>query len=191
LSHTAAAATLRISCFQASLYFVVTVLTTVGFGDISAQSNAELVFVVCLMIAGSSLFAFTTATLASIVSSNDLQERAFRTKMETLRNFCSAMKLSKATTREVATVMSVSWRDSVEQSVWQVLDLMSPELRSKVMGEIFTPTVKASSFFRLLEQSPQAPKLTAELVGLLRPIDFHDGSVIAHFGGAPLLQSAD
>ena len=40
-------------------YFVSTVFTTVGFGDISASNSQEHIFIVCLMLLGLLVFAAT------------------------------------------------------------------------------------------------------------------------------------
>lgn len=54
-----------------SFYFVVTTMTTVGYGDMSAGTTVEQFYIVILMLCGVFVFSLVTASLASIVASMD------------------------------------------------------------------------------------------------------------------------
>jgi hypothetical protein len=54
-----------------SVYFVVTTVLTVGYGDIVAQSMLEKVFCIILMLIGVLSFSFSTGTLSAIIQSVD------------------------------------------------------------------------------------------------------------------------
>lgn len=56
-----------------SVYYVITTMTTVGYGDISPTkvNSIEMVFGICLMIGGVIAFTFASASLASILSNYD------------------------------------------------------------------------------------------------------------------------
>lgn len=60
-----------IDLYITSCYFVVTTMSTVGYGDISAGTRAERVFCTLLMFIGVVSFNFISGALASIISSYD------------------------------------------------------------------------------------------------------------------------
>lgn len=60
--------------YVTSFYFTVTTLVTVGYGDISAVSEAEKILCSFLMILGVVSFSFATGALTSIISSSDSNE---------------------------------------------------------------------------------------------------------------------
>jgi hypothetical protein len=64
-----------------SLYFTVTTVLTVGYGDISANNDIERIFCIFLMFIGVFLFSFATGSITSIISSRDQDEAELKKKM--------------------------------------------------------------------------------------------------------------
>jgi len=50
-----------------SLYFMITTLSTVGYGDISAKNPTEKVVCIIAMIMGVASFAYVTSTMTDLV----------------------------------------------------------------------------------------------------------------------------
>jgi len=59
-----------------SLYFIVTTISTVGFGDISGTTMVERIVVIFLMLFGVTFFTFMSGALASIISNYDTSQAA-------------------------------------------------------------------------------------------------------------------
>jgi hypothetical protein len=70
--------------YMASVYFTVTTITTVGYGDISGQNPYEQLFCVVLMLLGVISFSFSTGSLSSILSSYDSSQANFKRKLAIL-----------------------------------------------------------------------------------------------------------
>lgn len=60
--------------YVSALYFTVTTIVTVGYGDISPVSSNEKWFCVCLMLIGVMSFSFTTGALSSVIATMDSKE---------------------------------------------------------------------------------------------------------------------
>ena len=54
-----------------SVYFIMTTMTTVGYGDNYATTTPERIFAIVLMIFGVFKFGFVSGALSSIISSFD------------------------------------------------------------------------------------------------------------------------
>jgi potassium voltage-gated channel Eag-related subfamily H protein 8 len=48
-----------LACYVTALYFTCSSLTSVGFGNVSANTNAEKIFSVCAMLVGGKLLTKT------------------------------------------------------------------------------------------------------------------------------------
>jgi hypothetical protein len=70
--------------YIASFYFVITCITTVGFGDVTPQTTGERVFVLCLMVCGAISFTFAAGAISSILSQLDSVDQKFKEKINNL-----------------------------------------------------------------------------------------------------------
>jgi hypothetical protein len=57
--------------YLTSIYFTVTTITTVGYGDVSISTKTEKVFCILSMLVGVISFSFASGSLASILSTID------------------------------------------------------------------------------------------------------------------------
>lgn len=79
--------------YASSLYFTVATLVTVGYGDISAQSELEKLTCSVLMIIGVLTFSYMTGSLSSIIHSYDHSEAQLKEKIATLNSISSEYNL--------------------------------------------------------------------------------------------------
>jgi len=64
-----------------------------GYGDIIPATNIERSFSIFTMILGVTFYAYSTATVSSVLHSLDLRETINREKMESLRAFMQGVGL--------------------------------------------------------------------------------------------------
>ena len=67
------------------MYYTVTTITTVGYGDISATDSNERLLAILIMIVGVISFSFATGTLTSLISNVDSKEALIRHKVKILK----------------------------------------------------------------------------------------------------------
>ncbi|CAM9734706.1 unnamed protein product [Ectocarpus fasciculatus] len=83
------------SKYLASLYWTIATLMSVGYGDISANTNQERMFALMTMVIGSTAFGFIIAMVTVIVETMDPQATAKNAKMEEVREYMGVRKLPK------------------------------------------------------------------------------------------------
>ena len=73
--------------YNKSFYFVVTALTTVGFGDISPSSNSSRIFACVVMLLGVGVYGFIITQMSRFLMKSDGRRIEFHEKMEQLDGF--------------------------------------------------------------------------------------------------------
>ena len=61
-----------------SVYFTITTITTVGYGDISGSNMTERLFCIFLMISGVVAFSYATGMLTQIMANLDSQNAKYK-----------------------------------------------------------------------------------------------------------------
>ena len=79
--------------YLSSLYFTVTTITTVGFGDISGGTLGEKMICIVLMLFGVISFSFSTGTLSSILSNLDSSNAKLQSKLRVLKDIKDEYKI--------------------------------------------------------------------------------------------------
>lgn len=81
--------------YVASMYWAVTTLTTVGYGDIVPTTTIERVVSIIWMIFGLCFFSFTVSSLSSLLNSIDTKESLLSSKLAAIDEFADESHLSK------------------------------------------------------------------------------------------------
>ena len=63
------------------MYWAMTTITTVGFGDVVAHSDQERVVAMIALVFGTGFFSYVIGSVSSIVASTDTAQRAQMEKM--------------------------------------------------------------------------------------------------------------
>ena len=67
-----------------SIYWTITTITTVGYGDITAHNLGERLFCSAVMVLGVISFSFANGSLSSILTTYDNRKLVYMEKVESL-----------------------------------------------------------------------------------------------------------
>jgi hypothetical protein len=81
--------------YVVSLYWAVTTLTTMGYGDIGSQQPWEYAFSVVVMLMGVSCYAYIASNISIVLSSLDQEKTEMRDHLEKLEHFMFHKRLTR------------------------------------------------------------------------------------------------
>jgi|Transcript_17629 hypothetical protein len=80
-----------------SIYWAVTTLSTVGYGDISAYTQLEMLLSILWMTFGLCFFSFMIGSLSSMLQSIDTKEVVLTNKLATIDEMSAELGLNADT----------------------------------------------------------------------------------------------
>jgi voltage-gated potassium channel len=165
------------SAWLLSFYWVVTTMTTVGFGDITPIRQEEVVYAIVVMLAGASLFAYVIATGAALIQTMDRAKAAFWQRVDTVESYLRSRRVDPRVTHEVREYYEYMWERHRGVGERELLGDLPPSLRLGVLSELTRSLMHRVPVFR------HAPTpLRGELVAALRPVVYPPNALIAHEG---------
>jgi len=112
-----------------SFYFVVTTMTTVGYGDMSAGTIYEQFYIVILMMAGVFVFSMVTGSLASILASMDVENALWSESLDLLNRLQERYNLPKTLYNEVKKAIKHEMHED-SAGIHQFIESLPPLLRT-------------------------------------------------------------
>ncbi|CAE6964183.1 Kcnh2, partial [Symbiodinium sp. KB8] len=153
------------SQYISSLYWAMTTVTTVGYGDILPTTDDERIFTMLAMIVGGAFYGYVVGNISVILASNDVNWRAQKERLELIEAWLTHHRFPTQLRRRIwayykQTVNSqVCWDDAT------VFYELSVELREDVATFLIHPVLPRNLIFRGVPTSAMI-----RLVGILQQV---------------------
>jgi CRP-like cAMP-binding protein len=118
--------------YVGSLYFCVTTLSTVGYGDILPRNDGERLYAILLMVVGIGVYGFVIGNVAVILANLDPRRAKHFERLEELSAFMSYRNIPPELRARIADYYRYLWRNRLDQDESEVLDRLPPSLRMEV-----------------------------------------------------------
>lgn len=116
-----------------SVYYILTAMTTVGYGDIVNVNDAETVFVLFLVVVSSGLFSSLVATREQSFSHEDADVTQFQLMMEYNRQYMKHRNLPEKLQDRIKMYYNYSWERSKGIDENMALESLPTQLKQDVM----------------------------------------------------------
>jgi CRP-like cAMP-binding protein len=167
------------SRYVLSLYWALTTLSTVGYGDITPVNDRERFFSVFALLIGAIMFAYVTGDIGLLVKSMDRQASLVEDKMDSLKEWLAWRSLPRKLSIRTRRYYEYFYQ---KQSVFDeqaILGDLNPQLRNEVVAELMRKTISHVSLF---QNASLNPKFQLKLFPMLKPITFVNGNMIFEAG---------
>ncbi|CAH1249231.1 KCNH8 [Branchiostoma lanceolatum] len=100
------------SAYLTALYFTLSSLTSVGFGNVSANTNAEKIFSVCTMMIGALMHAAVFGNVTAIIQRLYSRRSEYHTKTKDLKEFTKLHNIPKALKTRMLEYFQAHWSEN-------------------------------------------------------------------------------
>jgi hypothetical protein len=139
--------------YVASFYFAITTVSTVGFGDIIPHSTGERLFVIAAMVVGGGMYGFIIASLASVVTSLDMNQKTYFDKMDMLHSYMQYRRFPLRLRHRVHRYFRKFFEINSALDEKAILNDLPEALRNDVMLLIVNESITMNYLFRSMPDS--------------------------------------
>eukprot|EP00930_Biecheleria_cincta_P044637 TRINITY_DN3072_c0_g3_i2.p1 TRINITY_DN3072_c0_g3~~TRINITY_DN3072_c0_g3_i2.p1 ORF type:complete len:717 (+),score=107.19 TRINITY_DN3072_c0_g3_i2:98-2248(+) len=142
-----------ISQYVACLYWAMTTITTVGYGDITPGSDTERVFAMIAMIFGSGFYGYVIGNISVIIAHADLTRLAREERLGAVSAWLHTRKFPKSLRRRLWHYFKTFMSNIGAMDEHIILNDLSPDLRKVVADFLIHPHVRSNVVFQNLPSS--------------------------------------
>ena len=115
-----------------ALYFCVTTLTTVGYGDITAPTNFTRMFAMMLMLLGAAGYSLLISQMSNFLISRDTRKEAEEKQMESLTSLFRHYEIPRPLQNQALSYFSHASKRQVNDDEHKLLDTFPKGLRAEI-----------------------------------------------------------
>ena len=159
--------------YLAALYWAMSTMTTVGYGDITPDSDGERAYAIIGMVIGGGYYGYVIGIIATLVAVSDANARAYNEKMGVVNAWLEFNDLPRDLRRKVRAYFKTFLAEKSALDEQAILNDLDPGLRAELGQHLIPDAVRASHLF-----SGLPPTVLAKLSSLLRPVPAAVGDVL-------------
>ncbi|XP_020587257.1 potassium channel AKT1-like [Phalaenopsis equestris] len=135
--------------YVTSMYWSITTLTTVGYGDLHAQNTREMVFDIIYMLFNLGLTAYLIGNMTNLVVHGTSRTRKFRDTIQAASGFAQRNQLPLRLQEQMVAHLCLKYRtDSEGLQQQETLDALPKAIRSSISHYLFYNLVQKVYLFQ-------------------------------------------
>ena len=151
--------------YMKSLYWSITTLTTVGYGDITPTNDLEIAFTLVIMFLGVSMYAFIIGNVASLIANLDANQGRFREKLDQIQAYMRERRIPSPLQQQVRDYYQYMWEYSHDASMeLDFLDELPHSIKTRIYLHLHQELLEKVPLFKEADKG-----FIEDLVIKLRP----------------------
>ena len=153
--------------YVTSLYYQMTTLTTVGYGDISATNGFEIAYGIFNLIVGTCVYSWTLTFISNYIKKNNEKYADFEDKLKVLREIkIEYPNIGKGLYDRIKRYLNYN-KFEHKYNLKFILESLPSSLQNNLIIEIYKPIIKNFQFFKSFENSDFFVKIVTSLKPIL------------------------
>ncbi|XP_067397444.1 potassium voltage-gated channel subfamily H member 4 [Emydura macquarii macquarii] len=124
------------SAYIASLYFTLSSLTSVGFGNVCANTDAEKIFSICTMLVGALMHAVVFGNVTAIIQRMYSRRSLYHIRMKDLKDFIRVHRLPQQLKQRMLEYFQTTWSVNNGIDANELLRDFPDELRADIAMQL-------------------------------------------------------
>lgn len=155
------------SKYVKSLYWTITTLTTIGYGDITPAGNAQTIYAMAIELIGAGMYGFIIGNIATLISNRDIAKTHYQEKMEKIHTFMKFRNIPMELQEMVNNYHDYLWTTRRGYDEKQVLEDLPASLKTKISLFLNQNIIKKVPFLQ-----GASPDLIRAIILNLQPVVF-------------------
>lgn len=163
--------------YVAALYFAVSTVATVGFGDITAVTLREKVVATITMLIGATIFGYMLSSISVMVSAASSTRARMAAKRRGVDDFLTHRKVPRALSEKVKAYYDYVVEREVQADEADIIQGLSASLRTQIVLHLYAEALEKVPFFR-----GQHPQFITSIVTALQLEFYAPGDIVVRQG---------
>ena len=170
-----------INLYIASLYYQITTLTTVGYGDMTPTNGIEHAYGIFILIVGTCVYSWIVTYISNYIKKNNEKFIDFEEKMKVLNEIkMEYPNLNKNLNERIVRYLNYN-KSEYKYNLKFILESLPSSLQNNLIIEIYKPIIMNFQFFKSFENSDFFVKIVTSLKPILSMKDdilINEGDII-------------
>ncbi|XP_021727318.1 potassium channel AKT2/3-like [Chenopodium quinoa] len=133
--------------YISAIYWSITTMTTVGYGDLHANNTIEMIFIIFYMLFNLSLTAYLIGNMTNLVVEGTRRTMEFRSSIEAASSFVGRNRLPTRLKEQILGYMCLRFKaENLNQ--FQLIEQLPNSIYKSICQHLFLPTVENVYLFR-------------------------------------------
>jgi len=134
------------SAYVTALYFTLTSMTTVGFGNVAANTNSEKVFAVVTMLIGALMHAAIFGNVAAIIQKLYANRVRYHSRANEIKQFIRVHRIEQDLANRLEDYFHTAWSLSGGVDTSEILTTFPDELQADVCMHLYKGLLELNPF---------------------------------------------
>jgi voltage-gated potassium channel Kch len=162
----------NVNQYIVAIYWSVTTLVTVGYGDIYPTNTVERIYCFVIMITGIMTYSYTISSISNIIASLDSRKALLTKKLNTLNMISRTHKLSHSFYTKLCYALEYEHRNH-DKELESILMELPVGIKHELLQIIYEEKVCKNSFFK-----GKSLAFVAWVAPKLRPVLIHQNEFV-------------